>query len=407
MPNIAAQRIQPLSQTMGNWAAVKGQRIQNQQASQNIATQKRNMEASEAKAYIESEQKKAEVAHGKLDFANRLLSTVTDEKTLKHAKEQYLSVFPDDAPNVDRFMPQGYDKGMIDQARKQIIALQKQVKPFILKEGDAVVDPITNAKITERTKTQEGYGEPYIDESTGSLMQKNTTTGQVKKIAAPPSGMVIEADGKGGFTMRTGVKGGGMTVKTKGEVEAKLLGSQESIARLEAIRNEFKPEYQEIGSRLSNEWTGLKAKAGVGVSKEDSKKLTEYKRFQRRSIENINLYIKEITGAQMSEKEADRLRLAQPDPGEKWYSGDDPVTFKAKLDDVINTGLAVKTRYENYRAQGLSDLDIKRLLKSGKIEPLKNFMPTKKTIDQRGDELASRGMNDKEVMNVLKREGYF
>jgi hypothetical protein len=49
------------------------------------------------------------------------------------------------------------------------------------------------------------FGEPYIDKSTGSLLQKNKKTGKIQKIATPPRGMVIESDGKGGFTMRTGV----------------------------------------------------------------------------------------------------------------------------------------------------------------------------------------------------------
>ena len=103
-------------------------------------------------------------------------------------------------------------------------------------------------------------------------------------------------------------------------------------------------------------------------------KLTEFKGFQRKAIENINLYIKEITGAQMSEKEATRLRLSQPDPGEQWYQGDDPITFKAKMDDVIKFAGASVARYDKYRSEGLSDTDIKQLAKDDMLEPLENFM---------------------------------
>lgn len=179
-------------------------------------------------------------------------------------------------------------------------------------------------------------------------------------------GMVIESDGKGGFTIRTNADQTvpAVTKKTQGEIEGKIISGKEQIARMTAIYNEFKPEYQEIGTRLKASWTGFKAKLGKDVPKEDASKLIEYKKFTRKAIENINLYIKELTGAQMSEKEADRLRLAQPDPGENWYQGDDPITFKAKMDDVLKMSRAAVARYEYYRSKGLSDNEIKGIINS-------------------------------------------
>jgi len=64
----------------------------------------------------------------------------------------------------------------------------------------------------------------------------------------------------------------------------------------------------------------------------------------------------------MSEQEASRLRLAQPDPGEKWYSGDDPITFKAKMDDVLKFTRAAVARYQYYRNKGLDDAQIKAII---------------------------------------------
>jgi hypothetical protein len=176
--------------------------------------------------------------------------------------------------------------------------------------------------------------------------------------------MVIESDGQGGFTMRTEVPTGSMTVKSKGDLESKITATKEQFNRVKAIAAEFKPEYQEIGSRLGAAWTGIKAKLGEGVPKEDAKFLTDFKQYQRKATENINLYIKEITGAQMSEKEADRLRLAQPDPGEKWYTGDDPITFKAKMDDVLKFSRAATARYEYYLSKGFAPAKIQQMIKN-------------------------------------------
>ncbi len=51
--------------------------------------------------------------------------------------------------------------------------------------------------------------------------------------------------------------------------------------------------------------------------------------YQRKVNENVNLYIKMITGAQMSEAEADRLSLAIA------TLADSPAQFEAKLKDSI------------------------------------------------------------------------
>jgi hypothetical protein len=121
--------------------------------------------------------------------------------------------------------------------------------------------------------------------------------------------MEIESDGAGGFSLKTGVPRGGkggMTKKTQGEVEGKQITYREALTRLEGIERDFKPEYQEVGSRLGAKWTSIQAKLGRDVGKKDRTFLIKYAKYKREASENINRYIKEITGAQMSEKEADR-----------------------------------------------------------------------------------------------------
>ena len=400
-----------------NVAATERARESSQRAEatmqQNMANQKQNLSMAESKAEIETQQKKAEIAYGKLNFANRMLSTVKDDETLKRAREQYLTIYPEDRENVDRIMPGKYSKNFVDMAKTEIRAMADTLKPLTISEGQKVIDPVTMEELASGgAKAKDEFGEPYIDKATGALMQKNIGTGKINKIAAPPKGMVIESDGAGGFTMRTGVStGADMTKKTQGAIESKLLGGQEQLKRMEIIQRGFKPEYQELGTRLARAWTGLKAWTGMDVSEDEKVKLAEFKGFQRKSIENINLYIKELTGAQMSEKEADRLRLAQPDPGEKWYQGDDPITFKAKMDDVIQYAGASVARYEKYRSEGLSDTDIKQLAKDDMMEPLENFMQKSdegkqaKTMQERGDELAAGGnMTKDQIIEQLRKE---
>ena len=170
--------------------------------------------------------------------------------------------------------------------------------------------------------------------------------------------------------------GGGddMTLKTQGAIEEKLLGGQEQFNRMKAISNEFKPEFQEIGFRFQKAWTGIQARLGQDVPEKDKSSLTEFKKYQRKAIDNINLSIKEMTGAQMSEKEADRLRLAQPDPGEKWYQGDDPITFKAKQDDVLKGARAAIARYTYYKNKDLQDQEIRQLINTNQAVSLESII---------------------------------
>ena len=245
----------------------------------------------------------------------------------------------------------------------------------VVPEGAAVMEPGREPYIPapKTGKEEEKFGEPYIDKATGALVQKSEKSGKINKIATPPKGFVVESDGKGGFTIRYGTEKE-MTAKTEGAIEEKIIGGKEQLARMQAIASEFKPEYQEIMFRLGAEWTGLKARLGQGVSKEDAISLMAFKKYQRKAIENINLYIHELTGAQMSAEEAKRLRLAPPDPGEKWYTGDDPITFKAKMDDVIRTTRIAIARYEYYLSKGFKHAEVKGMIARGEVESLDDIL---------------------------------
>ena len=186
------------------------------------------------------------------------------------------------------------------------------------------------------------FGEPYLDES-GNLMQKNTSTGKINRIAAPPKGMVIESDGAGGFTMRTGVPTTGTTGmqrKTATDIEGELLTATKGLSRLTQIENKFNEDFLQVPNKFNFELDALKAKfkGGKTLTKDEKQGLTEFTSFRQEALSNLNLYIKEITGAQMSNAEADRLKAAMPDPGKPGLvnilTGDSDIEFKSKMDSV-------------------------------------------------------------------------
>ncbi len=196
------------------------------------------------------------------------------------------------------------------------------------------------------------------DSPTGtSLVLRSEAAGQPGK---PPFGFEMDFDDQGRLVSmsqgRAGAGQTGMEKRTRGDIEKKLVGAREGLSRLRGIAAKSRPEYQEIPARLGVAWTGLKARFGQGgISSEDRKSLTEFADYRRDAISNINLYIKDITGAQMSATETDRLRLAVPDPGEGIFGGDDPITFKAKLGSAIRDLEKASVRYEYYLGQGIND----------------------------------------------------
>src|SRR3990167_9331251 len=103
------------------------------------------------------------------------------------------------------------------------------------------------------------------------------------------------------------------TEKTRTEAQRVVVAAREQRARLSQIRETFKPEYLQWSTQA---WVGglkVAEKLGVPLSDDQRANISNITTFKQRSIENLNLYIKEITGAQMSEAEAGRLRRAMPD----------------------------------------------------------------------------------------------
>lgn len=177
----------------------------------------------------------------------------------------------------------------------------------------------------------------------------NTYVRQGQKLIKNPEGLTILRTG------RTGEDIASMTKKTQGSLEQDILNADKASSRLDAIKEAFRPEFTEVGTKIAAGWNALQEKLGINLNKASKKDLADYSAFGRKSIANLNLYIKEITGAQMSEKEATRLRRAMPDLGDGLFDGDSATQFKSKMDDIIVELDAARDRALFLRANGLDD----------------------------------------------------
>ena len=160
---------------------------------------------------------------------------------------------------------------------------------------------------------------------------------------------------QGGARINPGAE---LSKPTQNKVEEKALTSSEGLARLNSIQKSFRPEFMEIGTRFNQAWNAKLEKLGQPLSPEDQKSLTEYTTFSRNALSNLNDYIKEITGAALSEMEAKRIMAAAPNPGQGIFDGDSPTQFKAKMDAAINELTLANARSIYAAKVGINALDV-------------------------------------------------
>ena len=178
----------------------------------------------------------------------------------------------------------------------------------------------------------------------------------IRKLAilneAKREGISLKTHPDGTFALEVGGSGGDLQRKTKGTIEQKILGAKESLVRTENILSQFDAEFLTYKGKGKAMFLNIKDKLGEGLTPEEEEYQAKFSTFAQDAIENINLYIKEITGAQMSEREADRLRKAIPDIGDGIIAGDSPTRFKAKLNNVIRKSKLANARFVLLKQMG-------------------------------------------------------
>ena len=277
----------------------------------------------------------------------------------------------------------------------------------------------------ERTKAQ--YRDDSPSSALGKLIAdynklpegsqfKQTYMQRIEKEVAQ-SGESISVDKEGNVSIVRGPNvGQGIPDKVMNrKVTEKMFNATESLRRLDAITKDIegKPELLNFWHRAGSKIKSIGKRLGKDLSEEDTQQMEELRVFQRKAIENINSYIKEITGAQMSEKEADRIRLAQPDPGEGVWPAESYPEFMAALNDAKKQSRLSISRYQYLIKEGMGPESIKKLMEPidpNKPEmgaPIDSYLPLdkfKQRIDDRGEALEKEGKTDEEIDAILIKE---
>ena len=153
----------------------------------------------------------------------------------------------------------------------------------------------------------------------------------------------------------------GVGQKTEGTLEENVLKSEEALARLSEIAQSFDPAMLELPHQARTMFLGLKEKLGFDIGEEGRGQLEDYATFRQVTTNNLNLYIQDITGAQVSEKEAVRLMKTAPN------LNDSPTQFRAKLVAIMGSLQAVQARARLALERGIS--------RPSDLGTLEDFMP--------------------------------
>lgn len=203
-----------------------------------------------------------------------------------------------------------------------------------------------------------------------------TPLGPMPKSKAAMMGLAFAANGKGDAS-KLFADPNVFGKEAQNKLDEKMINTGEQISRLNSVAQRFDPNLLTYEGRFKGGWLGVvdAFKSGnKSMKPEDRKYLADFTAMRAESVNNLNSYIKEMTGAAMTEAEAKRLMMAMPNAGTGVFDGDSPTQFKTKLDVVVGQAKMAMARAQFAKANN----------KAWNSIPLEQ-MPT--IIQQRGAQL--------------------
>jgi hypothetical protein len=189
----------------------------------------------------------------------------------------------------------------------------------------------------------------------------------------------------------------GLEPASKGAVEKKIMSSVDALARLDSIESDFRGRFLTAPNILRRAIAEKAERAGITLPESERREVAAGDTFKQGVLENLNLYIKEITGAQMSFQEADRLKAAMPN------MDNSPTVFETRMKNSIQKLRLAVARNTILLNEGL---DVAELSTSGEIERVLNLADTRKLLMQVAEgemaALVESGADEEDAFNQAR-----
>lgn len=170
---------------------------------------------------------------------------------------------------------------------------------------------------------------------------------------------------------------GDMTKATAGAVQKRLLGAGDTLSSLASIRDKYRPEFQQLGTRWDAFTTRWQEKLEIGdVSPEDQALLSDYSTYRADAGQLFALTLKDLSGVAVNPTEFKRAQAWLPNPGTGLIDGDSPTELRSKIDrfEEFSKRALMKYSYINQHGLTVDDIDV-------------NDIPN--IVNRRGNEIAS------------------
>jgi hypothetical protein len=265
----------------------------------------------------------------------------------------------------------------------------------------SVAQMLNDAGITDPAKRQQIIMQA-IDKQTQWAPDKSQGT----RIEFDENGRPIITQGGPGIINGAGTAKqppAGMQKPTANALEKEIIDQDKLIQRTYQIVDSFDREFLTYEGKLRAIGLNIKDKANRPLTEEQQKYLEEYTTFTQDAVENINRYIKEITGAQMSEAEAERLRKGVADAGDGLLKGDGPTVFLTKVRNTLKKAYLSRARAMMLRSQGLEWSTFDQRTRE-KYEAVISYKDVETAIQQRGDELEAQGLAPEAIKQTISSE---
>ena len=212
--------------------------------------------------------------------------------------------------------------------------------------GEMNVEPGTAPTMSPDEYFMRHHPEQYLktqmqDQSTNSfkkyreLVQLGMDPTQAQQVAygqqQGPS-LVVGPDGRIAFnaTGQAQLPPLPMGTTATNQVQKGVLDKTNTLAQLNSIQDQFKPEYQQLGNRIGHTWSNVKDWMGVAAPEEQAQ-LVDWHQFRTGAQRNLMAVMHSLGGSALTEQEIERISQTIPDVGVNFWEGDGPTQFQAKM----------------------------------------------------------------------------
>lgn len=227
------------------------------------------------------------------------------------------------------------------------------------------------------------------------LITKEQHAAAQKKLENLPVGTKLTIDKDGNVSFTQGDVAGDQILpgrSTKSKIEAELLTNRARMDRMNTIVQRFNPTFLQIGTRIGIGFDALKEKLNIGkLTPEESVGVSDMAAFMQDSFNDLNLTLKEMSGAAINPAEAERLLKSMPNPGSSLLDGDSPTQFRTKMVGIIRTLKQAQARLRHALREGLNFDDLS-------LPAIENI------VAERRAELKKSGLSNEEINLKLQEE---